>query len=185
MSKKIKNGFSLIELLIVVAIIGVLSSIGTLAFNSAIESSKPRIAEKHFYDIVRHIKTELLILNDFISPTSPAINVPGSKIAKWEMGTNTLDEFLIGLRNYYSTDTVPNFKNPFKSSGTKQVFALSLLADSNDSMIDDKGSIVLRVDPDFLTDGVKNSGLRKFQVIYYQSEGVINTSKTKSLSFKN
>ena len=44
---------------------------------------------------------------------------------------------------------------------------------------------IVKIDPDFLGDGVKNSGLRKFQVIYYQSEGVINNSKTKSLSFKN
>ena len=185
MPSKIKNGFSLVELLVVIAIIGVLAGIGTLAYQGAMETTKEKVAEKHFSDIIRHIETELLILDDFISLTSPAIKVPNSETDYWEMGINTLDEFLIGLRNYYSTDTVPNFKNPFKSSGTKQVFALSLLADSNDSMIDDKGSIVLRVDPDFLTDGVKNSGLRKFQVIYYQSEGVINTSKTKSLSFKN
>ena len=57
--------------------------------------------------------------------------------------------------------------------------------DNSDIMINDKGSIELRVDPNFLADGVKNSGLRKFQVIYYQSEGVINSSKTRSLSFKN
>tara|TARA_B110000046_G_C12920268_1_gene366796 strand:+ start:507 stop:1064 length:558 start_codon:yes stop_codon:yes gene_type:complete len=185
MPSKIKNGFSLVELLVVIAIIGVLAGIGTLAYQGAMETTKEKVAEKHFSDIIRHIETELLILDDFISLTSPAIKVQNSETDYWEMGINTLDEFLIGLRNYYSTDAVPNFKNPFKSSGTKQVFALSLLADSNDSMIDDKGSIVLRVDPDFLTDGVKNSGLRKFQVIYYQSEGVINTSKIKSLSFKN
>ena len=185
MSKKIKNGFSLIELLIVVAIIGVLSSIGTLAFNSAIESSKARIAEKHFYDIVRHIKTELLILNDFISPTSPAINVPGSKIAKWEMGTNTLDEFLIGLRNYYLIKSATSFTNPFNAAGSRQVYSLSLAADRFDPMNDDKGSILLRVDPNFLADGAKTSGLRRFQAIYYQNDAIIDVNKTEFLSFKN
>ena len=185
MSSKIKNGFSLVELLVVIAIIGVLAGIGTLAYQGAMETIKEKVAEKHFSDIIRHIETELLILDDFISLTSPAIKVPNSETDYWEMGTNTLDEFLIGLRNYYSTDVVPNYKNPFKSSNVKQVFALSLLADSNDPMMDDKGSIVLRIDPNFSADGVKNSGLRKFQVIYYQSEGVINNTKTKSLSFNN
>ena len=185
MNTKIKNGFSLVELLVVVAIIGVLAGISSLAYQGAMDSTKEKVAEKHFYDIVRHIETELKILDQFISLTSPAIKVPNSETDYWEMGANTLDEFLIGLRNYYSIDAVPSYKNPFKSLDTKQVFALSLPADSNDPSFDDKGSIVLRVDPNFLTDGVKNSGLRKFQVIYYQSEGVINTSKTKSLSFKN
>jgi type IV pilus assembly protein PilA len=185
MSNKIRNGFSLVELLVVVAIIGVLAGIGSLAYQGAMESVKKKVAEKQFSDIVRHIETELIILDNLISPTSPAIKVPNSETDYWEMGTNTLDEFLIGLRNYYSTDVVPNYKNPFKSSNVKQVFALSLLADSNDPMIDDKGSIVLRIDPNFSADGVKNSGLRKFQVIYYQSEGVINNTKTKSLSFNN
>ena len=185
MANKIRNGFSLVELLVVVAIIGVLAGIGSLAYQGAMENVKKKVAEKHFSDIVRHIETELLILDDFISLSSPVIKVPNSETDYWEMGTNTLDEFLIGVRNYYSTANVPSFKNPFKSSDIKQVFSLSLREDSSDPMRDDKGSIVLRVDPDFLGDGVKNSGLRKFQVIYYQSEGVINNSKTKSLSFKN
>ena len=185
MPSKIKNGFSLVELLVVIAIVGVLAGIGSLAYQGAMEATKEKVSEKHFRDIVRHIETELLILDDFISLTSPAIKVPNTETDYWEMGTNTLDEFLIGLRNYYSTDIVPNFKNPFKSSDTKQVYTESLLADRNDPVINDKGSVVLRVDPNFLGDGAKNSGLRNFQVIYYQSEGVINTSKTKSLSFKN
>ena len=185
MNKEIKNGFSLVELLVVVAIIGILAGIGSLAYQGAMESTKEKVAEKHFSDIVRHIDTELIILDNFISLTSPAIKVPNSQTDYWEMGENTLNEFLIGLRNYYSIDAVPNYKNPFKSSDSKQVYALSLPADSNDLSFDDKGSIVLRLDPNFLADGVKNSGLRKFQVIYYQSKGVINTSKTKSLSFKN
>jgi|TARA_B100000795_G_scaffold244627_1_gene209260 prepilin-type N-terminal cleavage/methylation domain-containing protein len=185
MNKEIKNGFSLVELLVVVAIIGILAGIGSLAYQGAMESTKEKVAEKHFSDIVRHIDTELIILDNFISLTSPAIKVPNSQTDYWEMGANTLNEFLIGLRNYYSIDAVPNYKNPFKSSDSKQVYALSLPADSSDLSFDDKGSIVLRLDPNFLADGVKNSGLRKFQVIYYQSKGVINTSKTKSLSFKN
>ena len=185
MSKKIKNGFSLIELLIVVAIVGVLSSIGTLAFNSAIESSKARIAEKHFYDIVRHIKTELLILNDSISSTSPAIYLPDSETDKWEMGTNTLDEFLIGLRNYYLINSATSFTNPFNVPGSRQVYSLSLAADRFDPMNDDKGSILLRVDPNFLADGPKASGLRRFQAIYYQNDAIIDVNKTEFLSFKN
>jgi prepilin-type N-terminal cleavage/methylation domain-containing protein len=42
MNKKIKNGFSLVELLVVITIIGVLSGIGTLAFKGALELTKAR-----------------------------------------------------------------------------------------------------------------------------------------------
>ena len=108
MSNKIKNGFSLVELLVVIAIIGVLAGIGTLAYQGAMETTKEKVAEKHFSDIIRHIDTELLILDNFISLTSPAIKVPNSQTDYWEMGANTLDQFLIGLRNYYSIDAVPS-----------------------------------------------------------------------------
>ena len=185
MNKKIKNGFSLVELLVVVAIIGVLTGIGTLAYNGAMDTVKTRVATKHFDDIVRYIKTELIILDNNISPTSPAINVPGSATDKWEMGTNTLNEFLIGLRNHYLTNSVSSFKNPFSNENTRQVYTTSLPADNFDPMIDDKGVILLRVDPKFLADGAKISGLRRFQVIYYQSDSTIDVNKTESLSFKN
>ena len=185
MNKKIKNGFSLVELLVVITIIGVLSGIGTLAFKGAMELTKARISEKHFSDIIRHIETELLILNDNISSTSPAINVPGSKTNKWKIGTNTLNEFLIGLRNYYSTNSGSNFKNPFSNSGSRQVYTSSLAVDNFDPVKNDKGNILLRVDPNFLADGAKTSGLRRFQAIYYQNDAIIDVNKTEFLSFKN
>ena len=42
MSNKIRNGFSLVELLVVVAIIGVLAGIGSLAYQGAMEDVKKK-----------------------------------------------------------------------------------------------------------------------------------------------
>ena len=67
MSNKIKNGFSLVELLVVIAIIGVLAGIGSLAYQGCNGVTKKKVAEKHFSDIIRHIETELLILDSFIA----------------------------------------------------------------------------------------------------------------------
>ena len=111
--------------------------------------------------------------------------MPGSKTNKWKIGTNTLNEFLIGLRNYYSTNSGSSFKNPFSNENTRQVYTTSLAVDNFDPVKNDKGNILLRVDPNFAADGAKISGLRRFQVIYYQSDSTIDVNKTESLSFKN
>ena len=46
MSNKIRNGFSLVELLVVVAIIGVLAGIGSLAYQGAMEDVKKKLLKK-------------------------------------------------------------------------------------------------------------------------------------------
>ena len=40
-----KNGFSLIELLVTVAIIGILAAVGTLAYNGFVQSAKEKQAD--------------------------------------------------------------------------------------------------------------------------------------------
>ena len=67
------------------------------------------------------------------------------------MGTNTLDEFLIGLRNYYGIPTqYLNLKILIRLFRYQTSLCIKFKSeDNNDPMIDDKGSIVLRVDPRF------------------------------------
>ena len=55
MSNKIRNGFSLVELLVVVAIIGVLAGIGSLAYQGAMEDVKKKI-----FDIIPEQSVEKL-----------------------------------------------------------------------------------------------------------------------------
>ena len=79
----------------------------------------------------------------------------GVKRAKWEMGTNTLDEFLIGLRNYYSTRFWGKLLKIHLVMQIRGKFIpTSLAADSFDPVMNnDKGNILLRVDPNFAADG--------------------------------
>ena len=56
--------------------------------------------------------------------------------------------------------------------------------DANDSKVTNKGNIVFRVDPNYSTDGSKITGDRRFQVLYYSENGVINSANTKNFILK-
>lgn len=57
--KKINSGFSLIELLVVVAIIGVLAAIGTIGYGQYIASTKDKALEANMKNISHLLNTEL------------------------------------------------------------------------------------------------------------------------------
>lgn len=180
--KKSLRGFSLVELLVVVAIIGVLAGVGILSLQPALDASKNKITRRNFDDVVKFVQIELTLLNSGVLPTSPTLKVDNSLY--WEKGTHSLDDFISAASRYFMEGALPGFSNPFKSSEIKQIYSLSDDTDALDANRDDKGSINFRVDPGFPGEGVLTSGNRRFQIIMYKDDNEIDTAETRSLILK-
>ena len=73
MNKKLEKGFSLVELLVVVAIIGVLAGVGIVGYQSYTESAKEKVAEANYNSVIRFIETELTLLNNGVQENSGAL----------------------------------------------------------------------------------------------------------------
>ena len=179
---KKNSGFSLVELLVVVAIIGVLAGVGIVGFQRYTETAKQKVALQNLDTVVDFFSTELIILNNNIQNQSALIKVGN---AKWTKETHNLDSFLTGSAQYHDLGFgLANFKNPFEDRTLKQVYSLSDTNDANDANLTLKGNIVFRVHPDHSTDGSKITGDRKFQVIYYKDDNQIDTPNIKNFTLR-
>ena len=122
--KKLQKGFSLVELLVVVAIIGVLAGVGIVGYQSYTESAKNRVAIANFNSVKRFVETELTLLNNNIQTVSGAISAGSacSSVTPYTVYSNSMADFVKGLTCYFDTDGYGNaFKNPFDAAGGNQV----------------------------------------------------------------
>ena len=124
--KKLQKGFSLVELLVVVAIIGVLAGVGIVGYQSYTDSAKSRVAIANFNSVKRFVETELTLLNNNIQTTSGALKkgtgACNTITDAYSVHGVSMSEFLNGLKCYFATDGYGNaFKNPYDAAGGNQV----------------------------------------------------------------
>ena len=122
--KKLQKGFSLVELLVVVAIIGVLAGVGIVGYQSYTESAKSRVAIANYNSVKRFVETELTLLNNNIQTVSGALQQGAncSSTSKYTVHSASMTNFLTGLSCYFATDGYGNaFKNPHDAAGGNQI----------------------------------------------------------------
>ena len=122
--KTLQKGFSLVELLVVVAIIGVLAGVGIVGYQSYTDSAKSRVAVANFGSVKRFVETELTLLNNNIQTVSGAISAGSacSSVTPYTVYSASMANFVKGLTCYFDTNGYGNaFKNPYDAAGGNQV----------------------------------------------------------------
>ena len=185
--KTLQKGFSLVELLVVVAIIGVLAGVGIVGYQGYTDSAKDRVAIANFNSVKRFAETELTLLNNNIQTTSAAIlNYTGTSCATTTTGNikfdnsnaaHTLGTFLQGMTCYFAvTGGYGNaFKNPysplesqvqFNNTQTRKGTINVALITAAEALAETKGGVVL----DDTDTSVASDEAGFFVVTYYKDD---------------
>ena len=188
--KKLQKGFSLVELLVVVAIIGVLAGVGIVGYQSYTDSAKSRVGIANFNSVKRFTETELTLLNNNIQTVSGALSAAATAnsctggLTPFTIYSADMEDFVRGLTCYFATDGYGNqFKNPFDAAGGNQIVFSGAPADMKEGNI----NIRFFAAADNTTNGAKipSGGLfgaggssGYFFVEYYTADGAAGAGST-------
>ena len=112
-----QKGFSLVELLVVVAIIGVLAGVGIVGYDRYVENTKRKVLDQNYEKIFRFMETEFTIVANNLGSAVDEYDVNNNATGQKINADTTCLEFLNSMKKFLLKDT-DAFKNPYRTDKT-------------------------------------------------------------------
>ena len=113
---KLQKGFSLVELLVVVAIIGVLAGVGIVGYDSYVESTKRKVFDQNVKTIIRAVDFEYTLVANGLDSAMNEINIDGTSTGDKISASTTCGQFVYSVKEHFK-----DFKNPWGKLDTKMI----------------------------------------------------------------
>ena len=123
-----KKGFSLVELLVVVAIIGVLAGVGVVGYDRYVENAKRKVFDQNVETVTRAIDFEYTVIKNELSSAIKEVDRNGNMIDGSGMTTTSAgaqrkinsetscENFLYSVKEHFK-----EFKNPWGTKSTVMI----------------------------------------------------------------